>query len=279
MATISNIKGLEYGGTELISTRAQNAITFDVADAPTGYYCEVSIGGYAFRCVNTTANSWAIDMTDILSSLLGLPPTTVTVEGLTKLVIPIINVYTSTGGTALVSATVYYNYLCFGYPKKGVSGGMAFGDTLPRYHNGKYCFYSGSGVYTISTNKTDQIYKPVVGSEIAWIDSTGGWSFWNFRFVSETIQTKNSKEVEFYALRNVDAVMSSYDLESETKSELLFDTVAVDATHFKFLTEIQRSKRIIYNGRVYRVKDISETTAAYRQNLHFKITLETKENA
>ena len=278
---VSNIKGLDYGGTTLVSSIAKNAIEFDVAGAPSGYYCEVTYDTATyFKCTNVTGNSWAIDMTEIIKSLAGLPPTSETVTGLTSTRSFLIIVRNSDGTEATQTGqTLLTYYLCFGYPKRGVSGGMTFVNLLPKYHNGKYSTYSGPGVYSILTGQTDQIYKNIAGSEIAWINSEGGWSFWNFRFISEKLTTKNSKEVEYYALRNVDMVMSSYDLESETVSELSFDTVAVDSVHFGFLTEIQRSKRIIYNGRVYRVKSISETTAAVRQNLHFSLTLETTENA
>jgi hypothetical protein len=218
-------------------------------------------------------------MSDMLRSLIGNPPTSVTVTGLTKTVTPIINVYDSTGSETLASSTLLNNDICFGYPKRGVTGGMSFVNSLPKYHNGKYSLYDGDGSFSILTGKTDKIYRNINGYEIAWINSEGGWSFWNFRLISQKINTNNSNEVSYYALRNADAVMSSYDMDSDTTSELSFDTVAVDSIHFGYLTEIQRSKRIIYDGRVYRVKSISDTTAANRQNLHFSITLETKENA
>jgi hypothetical protein len=277
--TINNIKGLDYDGITLVSVFAPNAISFDVAGAPVGYYCEVAIGGFAFRCTNITSDSWVIDMSDMLRSLIGNPPTSVTVTGLTKTITPAINVYDSTGSEVLASSTLPNNYLCFGYPKRGVSGGMSFINTLPKYHNGKYSWYDGDGSFSILTGRTDKIFRNITGSEIAWINSEGGWSFWNFRLISQKITTNNSNEVAYYALRNADAVMSSYDLDSETTMELSFDTVAVDYIHFGYLTEIQRSKRIIYDGIVYRVKSISDTTATNRQNLHFSITLETKENA
>jgi hypothetical protein len=275
--TINNVKGLDYDGITLVSAFAPNAISFDVNGAPSGYYCEVSIGGFAFSCTNITGDSWVIDMSDMLRSLIGNPPTLVTVNGLTKPITPIINVYDSTGSETLASSTLLNNDICFGYPKRGVTGGMSFINTLPKYHNGKYTIYNGD--YVILTGRTDKIYRNINGSEIAWINSEGGWSFWNFRLISQKINTNNSNEVAYYALRNADAVMSSYDMDSETTSELSFDTVAVDSIHFGYLTEIQRSKRIIYDGIVYRVKSISDTTAVNRQNLHFSITLETKENA
>ena len=277
--TINNIKGLSYDGTiELVSAFAHNGFTFDVAGAPTGYYCKIAIGSIEFSCVNTTSNSWAIDMTEMLPSLLGLAPITVTETGLTNDIISTIKVYDNTD-TLLKSETETV-FLCYGKPKRGVAGGMSLVNTLTKYHNGKYCIYSvGNGVYAILTNQTDEVYRPMSGAEIAWINSEGGWSFWNFRLISETITTKNSNEVAYYALRNSDMVMSSYDMDSETTSEVSFDTVAVDATHYSYLTEIQNSKRVIYNGRVYRVKDCSKTTAAYRQNLKFRLTLETQENA
>jgi hypothetical protein len=277
--TINNIKSLDYDGITLVSAFAPNAISFDVNGAQSGYYCEVSIGDFSFHCTNITGDSWVIDMSDMLRSLIGNPPTSVTVTGLTKTVTPTINVYASNGGDSLASSILPNNYLCFGYPKRGVAGGMSFVNKLPKYHNGKYSWYDGGGSFSILTGQTDQIYRNITGYEIAWINSEGGWSFWNFRLISQKINTNNSNEVSYYAIRNSDAVMSSYDLDSETTSELLFDTVAVDSIHFGYLTEIKRSKRIIYDGRVYRVKSISDTTAVNRQNLHFSITLETKENA
>jgi hypothetical protein len=279
--TISNIKGLDYDGITLVSAFAPNAISFDVDGAPSGYYCEVTFNGVIFfKCTNIIGDSWVLDYTEIMKSLIGASPTTVTTEGLITDVYSLIIVRDSSGNNiAQQYPTNSTSYLCFGYPKRGVTGGMSFVNSLPKYHNGKYSLYDGDGSFSILTGKTDKIYRNINGYEIAWINSEGGWSFWNFRLISQKINTNNSNEVSYYALRNADAVMSSYDMDSDTTSELSFDTVAVDSIHFGYLTEIQRSKRIIYDGRVYRVKSISDTTAANRQNLHFSITLETKENA
>jgi hypothetical protein len=283
---VASVRALEVNGA-LVSAFCKQSIEFTVAGAPDGHYCEIyTTGGYKFRCTNTTGTTWVIDM-NMLSALLGLPPTSITITGLVNAKDFQIVVKDSAG--SIIDSTTYSDVgtlLCFGYPSRGVANGMATviadGTSMPIYHNGRFCKYdSGTGAYVITTSTALEIYKaPKSGTaEIAWIDRDGKWSFWNFRYLSKEMDNKQSNPVPYYALTNVLQIMDSYDIERESTIRLNFDTVAVDSIHYAQLCEISKSPRVIYGGLIYRVVNSNKTAADCQKNLKFNLTLETQENA
>ena len=285
-ATVTFIRQLKADGA-LVSAFCKQSIKFSVASAPSGYYCEVSHDGVNFfKCTDLGSNVWEIDM-NMLSSILLLPPTTITVTGLVLSTTFTVYVKTSAGATDATAVADSAALLCFGKPLRGVSGGMTTVNTTGRsrsiYHNGRYCAFSTTAYAITSTTSTTtgiNYYAPdAAHKEIAWIDRDGKWSFWNFRYLSKSYENKASNEVPYYALTNALHVMSSYDISMESLVSLNFDTVAVNVDHYEQLCEISASPRVIYDGLVYRVKSSNSEVAACNQNYHFKLTLQREENA
>ena len=304
MATITITQALTADGAQ-VSAFSQQTLKYDVDNSSviTGAYSlvKITVNGtvYSFRATKTTADgqleSYSIDLTSILPSCIGFPPTTVTGNGLTAS--PTINIYTYTSANVQLATLAHPAfYLSFGYPKIGVSGGLLLntqgknmGKTI--YHNGKFGFSSLGGVsfivgtgttngsYTTGGYDLNFVYKNILGSEIAWLNSAGAWSFWNFRYLAKENESKSSNEIPVYAATNALMYAKTVDISREKKVSLYFDTIAVDDIHYEQLTEIAESPRVIYNGRVYRVKDSSSRVANCRQNLKFSLTLEIEENA
>ncbi len=305
MAEIIITRNLKQQGGTLngaqVSAFIQNSIkfTFD-RGSEINTYAVVSINGNLFRATKiltvVTLDTYQIDVTCILPYILGFAPTTVTATGLVLTPTITIQGYTSVGivlGAAVTHPTIY---LSFGYPNIGVIGGLdgnSAGKNMSKviYHNGKFSFsslggssfYLGTGAYTgkypDAGYDIDMIYKNIIGSEIAWLNSNGCWSYWNFRYLAEENIAKSITEIPVYASTNAEMYAKSVDISTEKKLSLYFDTIAVDDIHYKQLTEIAESARVIYSGKVYRIKDSSSRTANCRQNLKFNLTLEIEENA
>ena len=262
--------------------------TYDHA-AEANTYAEVIWNGYTFKAtkiatVSATVDRYQIDMTEIVKATKTVAPFEVTVTGLLQTI-----TYTIYGrksnGTAHVNSATQTVYLSFAKPnlKSGLFDLYTNGTSRIIYHNGKYCqFSSGTPAYVITTANTNDathIYKAVAGEEIAWLNRDGAWSFWNFRKISENREAKKSTEISNYALSNYELAAKTYDIDTELKVNVVFDTIAIDSTHYRYLTEIGESERVIYNGRAYRVKDYSKESAECKQNLKFNLTLEIEENA
>ena len=122
-------------------------------------------------------------------------------------------------------------------------------------------------------------YKPAYGDqEIAWLNRDGGWSFWNFRKVSEEIAVKKSNEVATYYPTNAATISKSRMISAEKTVKHAFDTLAYDPTHFAQLCEIQESLAVIWNDKLVRVASSNSLTAVCKQNLRFNLILEVDEN-
>ena len=122
-------------------------------------------------------------------------------------------------------------------------------------------------------------YKPPYGDqEIAWLNRDGGWSFWNFRKVSEEIAVKKSNEVATYYPTNAATISKSRMISAEKTVRHAFDTLAYDPTHFAQLCEIQESLAVIWNNKLVKVAKSNTLTAVCKQNLRFNLILEVDEN-
>ena len=218
----------------------------------------------------------------------------------------------STSHPNIVLSFAYYNAGVGG----GLNDIVNKGASRAIYHNGKICFLStgfiGSINLTINTiavtytledgynnitlnasqnvtgtlTSTDMelfsipiYYKPAYGDhEISWLNRDGGWSFWNFRKVSEEIAVKKSNEVATYYPTNAATISKSRMITAEKTVKHAFDTLAYDPTHFAQLCEIQESLAVIWNGKLVRVASSNSLTAVCKQNLRFNIVLEVDEN-
>lgn len=274
----------------LIGFNYQQGIQFTYDhDVETNTYAEVTFNGYTFRAVkvatvSATVDRYQIDMTEIVKSTKTVAPFEVTVAGLLQNI-----TYTIYGrksnGTAHVNSATQTVYLSFAKPnlKAGLYDLYTSGTSRMIYHNGKYCqFSSGTPIYVITTantNDSTHTYVSLTGDEVAWLNRDGAWQFWNFRKISEMREPKKSTEIANYALSNYELAAKTYDIDTELKVNVMFDTIAYNAEHYRQLTEIGESDRVIYSGRAYRVKDWSKESAECRQNLKFNLTLEIEENA
>jgi len=144
-------------------------------------------------------------------------------------------------------------------------------DTLPK---------TGTITSSAQTDLSIPIYyKPAYcDQEIAWLNRDGGWSFWNFRKVSEEIVVKKSNEVATYYPTNAATISKSRMISADKTVKHAFDTLAYDPTHFAQLCEIQESLAVIWNGKLVRVASSNSLTAVCKQNLRFNIVLEVDEN-
>ena len=277
--TTSPLIGFNYQqGIQFLFERGTNTNT----------YAQVVWNGIAFKAVKisknvaTNTDRYQIDMTEIVKATKSIAPFEVTVTGLVQTINYTINGLSSAGATLASSATQTV-YLTFAKPylKAGLYDLYTNGFSRVIYHPGKYCQWASTMyvITTANTNDANHIYRAETGEEIAWINRDGAWSFWNFRKISETQEAKKSTEIANYALSNYELAAKTYDIETELKIQVMFDTLAIDATHYRYLTEIGSSERVIYNGKVYRVKDYSKQSAECKQNLRFNLTLEIEENA
>ena len=122
-------------------------------------------------------------------------------------------------------------------------------------------------------------YKPPYGDdEIAWLNRDGGWSFWNFRKVSEEIVVNKSNEVATYYPTNAATISKSRLISADKIIKHAFDTLAYDPVHFAQLCEIQESLAVIWNDKLVRVASSNSLTAVCKQNLRFNLVLEVDEN-
>lgn len=318
----------EQGGSydlNLVSAFTQNSIEIEydpngtVLDENT--YLECVIDSIPFRAVKTVQGTltepfvFVMDLTNILPSYIGFPPT-LTSGALAKLIQ--IQLIGYSGG---LPCTDYHPdiQLCFGYPKLGDVGGMdevaARGVSKTVYHCGAVGFYNKNdyseleftlnGVdytypvvvgYNLITLHSSQlltgnltalggditipvVYRPQSCSGIAWINSDGAWSIWNFRYIKKVNNTTRSNSIPLYAQTNALMIGKSMDIATEKKVEYYFDTIAIDATHYDQLTEIAESPRVLYANKICRVKKCSNQTSDCKQNLHFELILEIEENA
>jgi hypothetical protein len=291
MANITIERGLNQQATgvtaPLIGLNYQQGIqfTYDHA-AELNTFAEVNWNGYLFRAVKIatvsgTVDRYQIDMTEIVRATKTIAPFEITVTGL----IQSIN-YTVYGrksnGDAYVDSGAQTVLLSFAKPylKSGLADVYNNGTSRVIYHAGKYSQFASTvyQIITANTNDATHIYKAVTGEEIAWLNRDGAWSFWNFRKISEMQEAKKMTEISNYALSNYELATKSYDYETELKIVVMFDTLAIDPTHFRYMTEIGSSERVIYNGKVYRVKDYPKTSSECKQNLRFNLSLEIEEN-
>ena len=122
-------------------------------------------------------------------------------------------------------------------------------------------------------------YKPPYGdNEISWLNRDGGWSFWNFRKISEEIVVKKSNDVATYYPTNAATISKSRLISADKIIKHAFDTLAYDPVHFAQLCEIQESLAVIWNNKLVRVASSNSLTAVCKQNLRFNIVLEVDEN-
>ena len=286
MATVIFTRQLKADGA-LVSAFCKQSIKFSVASAPVGYYCEVSHNGINFfKCTDLGSNVWEIDM-NMLSSIIGLPPITITTTGLVST--NTFTVYVKYGANLTDTTHVSDSnaLLCFGYPYRGVSGGMTTvntdGKSRPIYHNGRYCVFATTAYSIVSspssTTGITYVAPDANHKEIAWIDRDGKWMFWNFRYLSKVLDNKSSNDVPYYVRTNAEQIMNSYDINRESNYLLNFDTVAINDEHYAQLCEISASPRVIYNGIVYRVQSCNNDIADCNQNYHFNLTLKSEDNA
>ena len=265
-----------------------------------------------------TTDSYIMDVTTILPNLLVLPENnsslltkteTITIKAYESSGSLLIQ---STSHPNIVLSFAYHNAGVGG----GLNDIVKKGASRAIYHNGTICLfnddYTGSmnltintvsGTYTLANGynnitlnasqnvtgtmtSTDMAlfsislyYKPAYGDhEIAWLNRDGGWSFWNFRKVSEEIAVKKSNEVATYYPTNAATISKSRMISAEKIVKHAFDTLAYDPTHFAQLCEIQESLAVIWNDKLVRVASSNSLTAVCKQNLRFNIVLEVDEN-
>ena len=303
MASITIERGLNQQSltqtSPLIGFNYQQGIQFLFERGTnTGTYAEVNWNGTSFRAVKiaeniaTNTDRYQIDMTEIVKATKSIAPFEVTVTGLVQTINYTINGLSS-AGAILASSAAQTVYLTFAktFLKSGLYDLYTYGTSRVIYHCGKIGYLNPdtpiyviksttrNGVYAFGDYEIDLIYRSTEGEEIAWLNRDGAWSFWNFRKISEIHEAKKSTEIANYALSNYELATKTYDLETELKIQVMFDTLAVDATHYRYLTEIGSSERVIYSGKVYRVKDYSKQSTECKQNLRFNLTLEIEENA
>src|SRR5574344_487166 len=163
MATITITRSLlEQGATvdvNLLSAFQRNSMEFTVErGAVTGTYATVKITGadysvYEFRAINTgtvgTTDSYIIDLTSVLSSMIGMPPSVIaSVSELMFSILISIVVYES-DGSVIKDEELESIYLCFAYQDIAAIGGLndiaIKGARRTIYHNGKIGFYNSGG--------------------------------------------------------------------------------------------------------------------------------------
>lgn len=268
---------------------------------------------YTFIPVKTSTvgnvDYYTFDFSDILKYVIDLPPITETVAGTSIAFTYSIVVAGATSSTETVT-------LCYGIQKIGGDYGImtntyAAGLFDPIYHNGKISFYNYdaagdyeftiggvaytytlvvgyniitldatqllSGTITKTHTSIVLVYKAVTGTAVAWLNKCGAWSFWNFRKLNESLDTKSTNEIPIFSLGNTSAL--SRFISKESNLSISFDTIAVDMTHYRLLTEIANSPCIIYDTRLHNLESCSKVVAETKQNLNFQITLKAQQNA
>lgn len=124
------------------------------------------------------------------------------------------------------------------------------------------------------------VYRAAKSTEVPviWLDRDGCWARWYFRLISTNNDVQRSKEVPIYAYTNATQKGRTREIGAAKSIDFLFDTLAVNAEHYKILTEIKESPLVVYDGRIVKVADSSSETAECKQNLRFTITLKMQEN-
>lgn len=282
---------------------------------------ESTIGGvlYSFTPVILatvgTVRSYFLDWSGILPSILGLPPLTIVSTGLAVAFTYAIKI----AGSATTSGETVT--LCFATPALGyeIYPLAQDGTTRAIYHNGKIGFYfagsagvtaitlggvarnytlvTGYNIITLdaahlingtATTADNKLAAPLVytlrtGTEIAWLDKDGKWCFWKFRNLGTGVDSKASNEIPIFNARNWTAAALSRSISRENSKTVELDTIAVDATHYRQLTEILHSPIVISDyldsNLVYEVASCSQYAANEKQNLYFKMTLKARQNA
>jgi hypothetical protein len=287
--SITIIRGLNQQSpaltAPLVSVYAPTGIEFDFErESLTNSYSEVSVGAYVFKAVKVStvgtvdryqiAVDWLQYLTSLPTSVTNITPTSIT--------------YTITGrdsigvSQATATATVL---LSFGVPdmysQRGMYDVYSNGASSMIYHAGRYSRFNGT-IYEIlsaTSSSATTTYRQTTGEEIAWLNTDGGWSFWNFKKIGKKLDIKNSNFVSTFALFNYEQMSAGRNVSQEKTIELDFKTVAINTEHHEQLCLIKQSKQIWYNGRIYEVKECTQSTGAEKQNLGFTLTLESKENA
>ena len=168
MATITITRSILAQGSDedlhLVSAFQRNSLEFNVErGSAVGTYATVTIGSYEFRAVKTgtvgTTDSYIMDVSSILTNLIGNAPTTESAPNLlTKLETVTLKAYDSTN-TILVTNTSHPNILLsFAYQNIATGGGLndiiEKGASSAIYHNGNICFFSDDyeGVINLTIN-------------------------------------------------------------------------------------------------------------------------------
>jgi len=302
MASITIIRGLNKQGAALtaplVSVYAPTGIEFDFdRGSLVGSYAEVSVSTHVFKAVKVStvgnvdryqlAVDWLQYLTSLPTSVANITPTSIT--------------YTITGrnvdgvSQATATDTILLSFGCPEiYSQTGLYDVYIQGASSIIYHCGKISFFNhGVNVYEIENStfsgtyekgygpevSIDIVYKQTTGLEIAWINSDGAWSFWNFKQIAKTFEVKKSNFVPKFSLFNYEANSAGQSLGQEKTMAINFKTVAINAEHHEQLCRIKESPLVIFGGRIVEVKECTQTTGSERQNLAFTLTLETKENA
>jgi hypothetical protein len=322
--TITKVLILDYGEPiPLISAFSRQTIAFTVnwgGAARTAVTVESTIDGAVVvftpvkTATNGTVDTFFFDFSDILKYVLGFPPTTYTVTGLTKSFVYAIKIAGSeiTDGETLE--------LCYITPDNGVylheTWVYQTGSFADIYHNGIISFYNknAEGSYILTLNGVDKAYYLAHGYNnvgldtshyltgkmtsleagitldlvyryastvgmIQWIDADGKWSIWSFRKLSEENRCESSNDIPIYASTNEYQYSKSRKIQKDIIKIINLDTIAVDEIHFNLLTKIANSPTVIYQTKVWEVESCSDSAAECKQNLNFKLSLKATQNA
>jgi hypothetical protein len=196
MASITITRGLNQQGGDmehpLVSAFTQNSIEFefDKGSALTGTYATVTINYVPFRAVlktpniSTNTDLYILDLTNTLSSYMGLAPMGIPPYGypaslLTKDLVMTINGYNSSN-VSIATATHETIQLCFGVPTLQNADGMDViferGIDMYRtvYHNTPYISFfwgSASGTYTFAIGSITHSYSLTYGYNYLYLDA------------------------------------------------------------------------------------------------------------
>lgn len=310
MATINIIRGLDT----FTSANNQQSIKFDVLTGAVSVLVEIATVDFTPVKTATNVSGrdvYEIDLTNILNQLLPIAPDDS--DLLTALTLSTSIKVKATGHTDNTITTILsYGYDEIG--TSTLSDVYNTGRRVAVYHNGTIAFYlknsagaydltiSGdvgvtysyplvqgwnvlvldasqliNGALTIDTTDVsfDVTYiQPKYSGVIYWLDKDGGWSQWNFRKLSDGVTVKESKEIPMYYATHDEVKAKTRFIGKEKTVSKTFDTMCYNEDHFKQLMEIAESPSVIYQHRLWQVKDMPKQCAVYRQNLHFTLTLE-----
>jgi hypothetical protein len=260
-----------------------------------------------------TVDSFFLDFSDVLKYVLGFPPMETTVTGTS---LSFTYAIVITGSAVTDGETVVLMFSC---PDIGDTTMMSNlydkGATETIYHNGKISFYyPSSGVTSmtiggISQNYTlvegvnivtlvatqnitgtmrigftlfelDLVYRlPLLGSGLSWMNKSGLWSYWSFRKTQEKYASEETNDIPLYYATHALTKANSRKIKRANSKSISFDTIAVDEVHYKQLCEMANSPVIMYMYRPYTIETITESVAACKQNMNFKVTLKATQNA